>query len=98
MRPAQVIVAECADNSRDPGYWGTARLVLEAGLCLALDSGACSSAGCQAGGVLTPASAMGMVLVQRLRDAGIKFEVTQSPALGKQQQLVEPVAAAAGKQ
>jgi hypothetical protein len=40
---------------------------------------------------------MGMVLVQRLRDAGIKFEVTQSPALGKQQQA-EPVAAAAGKQ
>jgi hypothetical protein len=42
MLHAQVIVAECADNSRDPGYWGTARLVLEAGLCLALDSGACT--------------------------------------------------------
>jgi hypothetical protein len=29
---------------------------------------------------------MGMVLVQRLRDANIKFEVTPSPAMGKQQQ------------
>jgi hypothetical protein len=41
---------------------------------------------------------MGMVLVQRLRNAGIKFDVTQSPALGKQQQQVEAVAAGAGKQ
>ncbi|WIA42929.1 hypothetical protein OEZ86_008843 [Tetradesmus obliquus] len=98
----QVIVAECADPARDPGYWGTARLVLEAGLCLALDSAACKAAGCADGGVLTPASAMGMVLVQRLHGAGIKFEVTQSPALGKQQQQqqveVEAVAAGAGKQ
>ncbi|KAF6259628.1 hypothetical protein COO60DRAFT_1638196 [Scenedesmus sp. NREL 46B-D3] len=68
------------------------------GLCLALDGAGCSAAGCQAGGVLTPASAMGMVLVQRLRDAGIRFEVTQSPALGKQQQQVGAAAAGAGKQ
>eukprot|EP00882_Tetradesmus_deserticola_P012957 GHRQ01013735.1.p1 GENE.GHRQ01013735.1~~GHRQ01013735.1.p1 ORF type:complete len:414 (+),score=232.18 GHRQ01013735.1:272-1513(+) len=95
----QVIVAGCADSSRDPGYWGTARLVLEAGLCLALDRPACDAAGCQAGGVLTPASAMGMVLVGRLRQAGVRFEVTQSPALGKQQQQpVEAVGAGAGKQ
>jgi hypothetical protein len=42
---------------------------------------------------------MGMVLGQRLRDAGIKFEVTQSLALCKQQQQeVEAVVVGAWKQ
>jgi short subunit dehydrogenase-like uncharacterized protein len=53
----------------DPGYAATAVLFGEAALCLALDelpSG---------GGVLTPATAMGMVLVERLRAAGVTLEV-----------------------
>ena len=68
---------------RDGGYWGTARMLLESGLCLALDGEKCDAAGYQKGGVLTPASAMGMVLVERLRAADIHFDVVQSPALKK---------------
>jgi hypothetical protein len=50
--------------------------------------------------LLVSASAMAMVLVQRLRAAGIQFDAMQSPAVGKQQQQVEAVAmdAGAGKQ
>jgi hypothetical protein len=33
----QVVVAKCSDPHRDGGYWGTARMLLESGLCLALD-------------------------------------------------------------
>jgi short subunit dehydrogenase-like uncharacterized protein len=56
-------------------------MVLEAGLCLALDGAACDEAGCLKGGVLTPASAMGLVLIERLRRAGLTFDITSSPAL-----------------
>lgn len=38
-------------------------------------------AGCLQGGVLTPATAMGLVLADRLRAAGIIFDIVQSPAL-----------------
>lgn len=34
--------------------------------------------GLQSGGVLTPASALGMLLVDRLRRAGFKFDITSS--------------------
>jgi short subunit dehydrogenase-like uncharacterized protein len=68
-------------------------MVLEAGLCLALDAEATAAAGCQAGGVLTPASAMGLVLIERLRQAGLKFDITESPALDKVQQK-QPAAVA----
>lgn len=66
------------DAKRDPGYWGTSRMVLEAGLCLVEDSEKLKEAGYAAGGVLTPATAMGTVLIKRLQAAGIKFEVTES--------------------
>lgn len=88
----QVVTAYVADEARDPGYWGTARMVLEAGLCLALDAQATADAGCHSGGVLTPASAMGLVLMERLRRAGLMFDITDSPALDKQQQQ-QPAAA-----
>lgn len=95
---AQVIVASCADEKRDPGYWGTARLLLEAGLCLALDQAACDEAGCVRGGVLTPASALGMVLVDRLRRVpGIRFDITASPALGAGAPTVQEAVVAASK-
>ncbi len=71
----QVVTVECGDK-RDPGYWSTSRMLLESGLCLALQNEECNRAGSLAGGVLTPATGMGMVLVQRLRDAGFRFEVT----------------------
>ena len=66
----------CGDAHRDPGYWGTSRMVLEAGLCLALDGDKLDGAGCAQAGVLTAAAAMGPVLLGRLRAAGMTWEVT----------------------
>jgi short subunit dehydrogenase-like uncharacterized protein len=54
-------------------------MLLEAGLCLVLQQEQLQKAGCAKGGVLTPATAMGMVLVERLRAAGLTFEVTDRP-------------------
>lgn len=54
-------------GQRDPGYGGTAVMLAEAALCLALQGDQLGTPG----GVLTPASAMGMPLVERLRDAGM---------------------------
>ena len=53
----------------DPGYAATAVMFGEAALCLALDE---LPGG---GGVLTPATAMGSALVERLRAAGQTLEV-----------------------
>jgi len=67
-----VITGTFADMHRDPGYWGTSRLVLEAALCLALDKkelNACPEV--LKGGVLTPASALGPILQKRLENADI---------------------------
>ncbi len=53
------------EGNRDPGYGFTAVMLAESALCLAKD------ALTSGGGVLTPASAMGMALVERLRAAGM---------------------------
>ncbi|RMI30827.1 saccharopine dehydrogenase family protein [Nocardia stercoris] len=53
----------------DPGYKATAVMLGEAGLCLALDELP------ELAGVLTPASAMGAALTERLRAAGATIEV-----------------------
>ena len=54
----------------DPGYKATSALIGEAGLCLALDGDRLPDRA----GVLTPATAMGMPLVERLRAVGFEFE------------------------
>jgi short subunit dehydrogenase-like uncharacterized protein len=54
----------------DPGYAATAAMLGEAGLCLALDGDRLP----QRAGVLTPATAMGLPLVERLRAADFRFE------------------------
>ena len=51
----------------DPGYKATAMMFGESGLCLALDEDRLP----ERAGVLTPATAMGMPLVERLRAAGM---------------------------
>lgn len=56
----------CRMEGGDPGYGDTAKMLAEAGLCLALDSDLPAHAG-----VITPASAMGEALMPRLRRAGI---------------------------
>ncbi len=55
----------------DPGYDETAKMLGESALCLARDRDATRAGG----GVLTPASCMGMALVDRLRREGMTFEV-----------------------
>jgi short subunit dehydrogenase-like uncharacterized protein len=56
---------------------GTSRLLLEAGLCLALQQAQLDASGLPSGGVLTSASAMGPFLIDRLRKAGMTFEVKE---------------------
>ena len=55
----------------DPGYAATAVMLGECGLCLALDRDRLPARG----GVLTPATAMGTLLADRLRAAGQTYEV-----------------------
>lgn len=55
----------------DPGYGDTARMMAEAGLCLALDGDRLPAAA----GVITPASAMGEALFPRLERAGLRLQV-----------------------
>ncbi|MFD4431676.1 saccharopine dehydrogenase family protein [Nocardia sp. NPDC058497] len=55
----------------DPGYQATAVLLGQSGLCLAFDELPPRA------GVLTPASAMGETLTDRLREAGMTIEVAR---------------------
>ncbi|PSC71057.1 saccharopine dehydrogenase [Micractinium conductrix] len=74
-----LVQAEVGDPHRDGGYWGTSRMLLESALCLALQQQELDKADdLQKGGVLTAASAMGMVLVERLRAAGMTYKILES--------------------
>mmetsp|Transcript_28809 Transcript_28809/g.37851 ORF Transcript_28809/g.37851 Transcript_28809/m.37851 type:complete len:437 (+) Transcript_28809:148-1458(+) len=55
----------------DPGYKETSKMLAESALCLALDLEKCTNLA----GILTPASAMGMALVNRLRNADMVLKV-----------------------
>lgn len=57
-------------GTNDPGYGETAKMLGESALFLVENEAT-------RGGVLTPASAMGMPLVERLRAAGMTWEVTE---------------------
>lgn len=57
------------EGTQDPGYGATSWMLGESALCLAEDDLP------RRGGLLTPASSMGMKLVERLRRAGMTFEV-----------------------
>lgn len=56
---------------KDPGYGATSVYLAESALCLVQDDLPAR------GGLLTPASCMGLHLVQRLRDAGMVFQVDE---------------------
>jgi short subunit dehydrogenase-like uncharacterized protein len=60
----------------DPGYSETSKMLAESGLCLAFDDLPSSS------GQVTTAVAMGDALLERLQQAGISFEVVESPVGG----------------
>lgn len=57
----------------DPGYRVTIMLLCEAGLTLALEEKL--PGGPSRGGVLTPATALGMPYLERLRAGGLTMEV-----------------------
>ena len=57
--------------NKDPGYSGTAQMISEAALCLAKDEEKLP----EKYGILTPASAMGSVLIERLQNAGMDFSI-----------------------
>ena len=67
---APMVVADFKSGTAgDPGYKATALMAIEAAMCLARQRDECEPAG----GVLTPASAMGRALVQRLNRAGMQL-------------------------
>lgn len=55
----------------DPGYRATAVMLSQAGLCLAFDGDHLPAAA----GVLTPATAMGAPLIERLEEAGQRYRI-----------------------
>jgi len=59
-------------GASDPGYGETAKMLAEAAMCLVLNNAELSDAA----GVLTPATAMGTALTERLRAAGMTFEAS----------------------
>lgn len=62
-------------GDRDPGYGSTSKMISEAAVCLLQD------AADTAGGIWTPASAMGARLTQRLqKNAGLRFSVESTAA------------------
>jgi len=67
------IVAKVSGD-RDPGYGSTSKMLGESAACLALDKRRTP----RVRGVLTPASAMGKVLIERLQShAGLNFSIVK---------------------
>jgi short subunit dehydrogenase-like uncharacterized protein len=64
----------------DPGNRATVRFVAESALALALDADRLPG-GPARGGILTPATALGDVLAERLRRAGVRIEIGGSAPL-----------------
>ena len=81
------LVARADDDSRawacladrgDPGNRATVKFVCESALCLALDRERLP----ERAGLLTPATAFGAVLADRLRAAGMRIECPAEPPAG----------------
>ncbi|HVH43241.1 MAG TPA: saccharopine dehydrogenase NADP-binding domain-containing protein [Labilithrix sp.] len=60
-------------GTKDPGYGETAKMLSETAMCLAKDGARLEPRF----GILTPATAMGMRLVERLRAAGMTFDIDE---------------------
>jgi short subunit dehydrogenase-like uncharacterized protein len=57
-------------GDKDPGYGSTSKMIAESAVCLLLNPET------SAGGISTPAAALGMLLVNRLQEnAGLTFQV-----------------------
>ncbi len=78
--PSGEILCAKVSGEGDPGALSTSRMLIESALCLVEDSGCLSAKG----GLWTPASAMGDVLLSRLRaNAGLSFELEQGKNLDR---------------
>jgi short subunit dehydrogenase-like uncharacterized protein len=64
----------------DPGNRATVKFLCESALCLALNADRLPG-GLQRGGVLTPATGLGDVLVERLRKTGMRLETSEQGPL-----------------
>lgn len=71
---AENVVIRGKVTGGEPGYWQTARMIGLSAVCLAKGE---ADPECLKGGVLTPASAIGLKLADRLKDHGMKFEITK---------------------
>jgi short subunit dehydrogenase-like uncharacterized protein len=69
---------------KDGGYVETARMLVEAGLCLALEDDGEKKLPPTKGGFWTPSTGMGNVLMKRLLDTGTTFEARVVPAVAEQ--------------
>ena len=69
---AKIIVTVNGDS--DPGYSATAKMLTETAISMILNEDKLP----KAYGVLTPASGIGLVLIDRLKDKGISFTVEQN--------------------
>ena len=58
-------------GNSDPGYSATAKMITESALSILLNKDIIP----ESHGVLTPASALGLIVVDRLKDKGITFNV-----------------------
>jgi short subunit dehydrogenase-like uncharacterized protein len=71
--------------NKDAGCLETAKMMIEAGLCLALQSDQLPSRGMA--GFMSPAAGLGNVLLDRLIQAGVYFECRTFPARKLQSKL-----------
>jgi short subunit dehydrogenase-like uncharacterized protein len=72
--------------NKDAGCIETSRMVVESGLCLALQEDALPSAG-MGGGFMSPATGLGNVLLDRLIKTGAYFESKTYPAKSQPSKL-----------
>ncbi len=78
-------VRAVVSDQGDPGNRATTKMVCESALALACDTlllPCVNDGGTERGGVLTPAYALGDVLVQRLRAAGMRVEIMDAKTSG----------------
>ncbi len=73
------LVRATVSDQGDPGNRATTKMVCQAALALALDTDKLPG-GKQRGGVITPAHALGHVMVQRMRAAGMRVAIDSAGA------------------
>ena len=77
-RPEGFTIEATVRGDRDPGYGCASRMLAESAVCLARDEVDSP----RDGGVLTPASGIGLPLIDRLEGTGISFDVEVRQASG----------------